>query len=69
MKHFSLEVIYRHPNSDVKMFTELMDHRFEMLHRSKKQCIIAGGLNIDLSKFNVDKNCNDTTVTSGKFIC
>ena len=31
-----------------------MDHRFEMLHRSKEQCIIAGDLNIDLSKFNVD---------------
>ena len=52
---FLIGGIYRHRNSDVKMFTEHMDYRFEMLHRSKKQCIIAGDLNIDLSKFNVDR--------------
>ena len=52
---FLIGGIYRHPNSDVKMFTEHMDYRFEMLQRSKKQCIIAGDLNIDLSKFNVDR--------------
>ena len=46
--------LYRHPNTGVKLFTEIMERRLDMLHKTKKQCILVGDLNIDLCKFNVD---------------
>ena len=29
--------IYRHPNTDVKLFTEIMENRLDTLHKTKKQ--------------------------------
>jgi len=49
--------IYRHPNSSVKEFASELDGVLSInVNHRKIQCIVAGDVNIDLSKteYNVD---------------
>ena len=48
--------IYRHPNSSVKLFTSELDFVLSNVTRRKIPCVVAGDVNIDLSKIesNVD---------------
>ena len=48
--------IYRHPNSSVKQFTSELDGVLSNVNHKKIPCVVAGDVNIDLSKTesNVD---------------
>ncbi len=50
--------IYRHPGSNVKCFTHCLDKMLSNIPRNH-ECIIAGDINIDLSKYSVDKSTDD----------
>ena len=48
--------IYRHPGGDVKKFGDIMDEKMKAINKEKKLNIIVGDMNIDLGKFNQNKN-------------
>jgi len=55
-KKYVIGGIYRHPNSNVKEFTSELDCVLSHVNHKKIPCVVAGDVNIDLSKIelNVD---------------
>ena len=60
-KSYIVGTIYRHPNHNIKDFTEKLDNTLSLLteNRKIKNCIIAGDLNIDLMKFDLHETTSD----------
>ena len=50
--------IYRHPNHNINEFSDALENSIDKLSKCKLPCIIAGDINIDLSKYNAHQ---DTT--------
>ena len=48
--------IYRHPNQNVVEFTSLLEPVLNSISCQKLPCIIAGDINIDLTKSGVNEN-------------
>ena len=52
--------LYRHPNQNIKVFTDLFDVRvLNKRNKRKTPCIVAGDVNIDLIKNESNKNISD----------
>ena len=52
-------VIYRPPNTDMKLFSELMTNVFERLQRENKLCYLMGDYNLDLLKHEIHPQTSD----------
>ena len=70
-KHM-VNVIYRHPKGNVKLFTEHLEKSLSKIenNRSIKYSIITGDFNVDLIKFDLNDNTNKylNTVLKNGFI-
>lgn len=62
--------IYRHPNHSVCDFSSTLDDTMSKLSNQKLPCIVAGDLNIDLTKCSTNKNTADyvNSVLANNFI-
>ena len=60
-KSYIVVTIYRHPNCNIKDFTEKLDNTLSLLteNRQIKSCIITGDINIDLMKFDLHETTSD----------
>src|SRR3989442_991414 len=58
-KKFVIGCLYRHPNSFISEFCQLMDIAMSKLNKSKHPCICLGDTNVDLLKFNVSSAVRD----------
>ena len=47
--------IYRHPNTDISLFTDYIDKYLSKLSKENKKCYLSGDFNIDLLKY--DTSC------------
>lgn len=56
---YILAGIYRHPNTDINNFINKFEKNLNYLSKMKCSCIVAGDFNIDLSKYQIDKNTDD----------
>jgi exonuclease III len=53
-KHYIIGGIYRHPNQNISIFRDSFDPVLNRLSSQKYPCLIAGDINIDLTKCNVN---------------
>ena len=44
--------IYRHPNSNINLFTDLLENTLCKIRQTSMACVIAGDINIDFSKYS-----------------
>ena len=51
--------IYRHPNHSLDQYMLGLEKTLAIISKQKYSCIIAGDINIDLSKFNINKNTQE----------
>ena len=58
-KNIIVGVIYRPPNTDMKLFSELMTNVFERLQRENKLCYLMGDYNLDLLKHEIHPQTSD----------
>lgn len=56
---FLIGGLYRHPNNVIKLFTDELEHLLTRLKDKNMPVILVGDLNIDLLKFNDNKDVND----------
>ena len=51
--NFTLGAIYRHPNSDINRFNDLLDNTLSSITKNRdiKNCIVAGDINIDIARY------------------
>ena len=47
--------VYRHPNSDIALFTDYIDKSLSKISKENKECYLSGDFNIDLLKY--DDSC------------
>ena len=48
--------IYRHPNQNIKEFSELLESKLKVISNRNIPCFIAGDINIDFIKAETNKN-------------
>ena len=51
--------IYRHPNQSIVDFSALLESNLMKISKQNRPCVIAGDINIDLSKADSDKNISN----------
>ena len=62
-------IIYRHPHGNLDSFMIHINTAIEKIHRENKYCVILGGFNLDLLKFESHPGTNDflNTLVSSYF--
>ena len=58
-KDVVISVIYRPPNTYIKVFNELITNIIDKINKEKKLCYFMGDYNIDLSKHDSHPHTND----------